>query len=60
MITTYERVQSIWLKKLLYERERMIMMYRGRYAEGNILNKRKLRLERINELIMLYGDTVRI
>lgn len=56
MIAAYERVQNIWLKKLLYERERMIMTYRGKYAEENILNERRIRLERIERLIKLYGD----
>ena len=56
MITTYERVQSIWLKNLLYSRHRMIVMYRGQYAEENILNERRIRLERIERLINTYGE----
>jgi hypothetical protein len=56
MIAVYERVQNIWLKKLLYARERMIMMYRGQHAEENILNERRIRLERIERLIKLYGE----
>lgn len=60
MITLHERVQSIWLKKLLYSRHRMIVMYRGQYAEENILNERRIRLEKIERLIKLYDDTMDI
>lgn len=56
MISVYERVQNIWLKKPLYARGRVIMMYRGQYAEENILNERRIRLERIERLIKLYGE----
>lgn len=56
MIEIYENVQNIWLKKLLYERERMIMTYRGKHAEESILERRRIRLERIERLIKLYGD----
>lgn len=56
MIESYERVQNIWLKKLLYARERMIMLYRGQYVEENILNERRKRIERIERLIKLYGE----
>lgn len=56
MIEAYERVKSIWLKKLLYERERMIMTYRGKHAEEIILERRRIRLERIERLINLYGN----
>jgi hypothetical protein len=54
MIAVYERVQNIWLRKLLYEREGLVMTYRGKYAEENILNERRIRLERIERLIKLY------
>lgn len=56
MIAAYERVRNIWLKKLLYTRHRMIVMYRGQYTEENILNNRRIRLERIEQLIKLYGE----
>ncbi len=55
-ITIYERVQNSWLRKLLYERHRMVMKYTGKYAEENILNERRIRLERIERLIKIYGE----
>lgn len=56
MIKSYERVQNIWLKKLLYERDRIIMTYRGKYFEENILNEVRIRLERIERLIKIYSE----
>jgi hypothetical protein len=56
MITAYERVQNIWLRKLLYERERIIMKYRGKYLEEDILNSIQKRYEKIERLIKIYGE----
>ncbi len=56
MISVYERVQNIWLKKLLYERERIIMKYRGEYLEEDILNTIQKRYEKIDRLIKIYGE----
>jgi hypothetical protein len=55
MIAAYERVQNIWLKKLLYEREKIIMKYRGKYLEEDILNSIQKRYEKIERLIEIYG-----
>jgi hypothetical protein len=56
MIAAYERVQNIWLKKLLYERERIIMKYRGKYLEEDILNSIQKRYEKIERLIKIYCE----
>jgi hypothetical protein len=56
MIATYERVQNIKLRKLLYERERIIMKYRGKYLEEDILNSIQKRYEKIERLIKIYGE----
>jgi len=56
MVSVYERVENIWLKKLLYERERIIMKYRGKYLEEDILNSIQKRYEKIERLIKIYGE----
>jgi hypothetical protein len=57
MVSVYERVQNIWLRKLLYERERIIMTYRGKYLEEDISNSiQKKRYEKIERLIKIYGE----
>jgi hypothetical protein len=56
IIPIYERVENIWLKKLLYERERMIRKYRGKYTEENILIERHKRLDKLDRLIKIYGN----
>ncbi len=56
MIAIYERTQNIWLRKLLHERERIIMKYRGKYLEEGVLNSIQKRYEKIEGLIEIYGE----
>jgi len=55
-IPIYERVSNKWLKKLLYERERIIREYRGRYDNGDVIFIRQLRLEKLESIINKYGE----
>jgi hypothetical protein len=56
IIPIYERVQNIWLRKILYEREYMVRKYWGKWASEDVLNERKKRFEKLNRIIKQYGE----
>jgi len=58
MIKIFE-VNNIWFKKLLYERENMVVRHRGRYYEPNVQKEIDNRFNKIESIINKYKDIIK-